>query len=396
MGKTSKGKKHIEWTWIEDNSALDRAVKEWKKFPDLAVDTEFIRETSYFPDLCLIQVATMDHVWLIDTLSIDPETADSFREILLDPKVLKIMHAAYADQEAIYWAFGIVATPVFDTSVGAALAGIGDQVGLGKLARELVGVDLPKGQARAKWKDRPLPEHLGEYAAGDVAYLVDMSRRLLDKLSKLGREDWAIEAGQILVEDIDPEPRDFAIEMVNGLDLDAAASGRFIAMVIWREEAARNENIPRLWVLRQDVLLSLAKVNPKNQEQLRSFRGMTKYQLNKWSDDILEALHNAEPFKRSARRERMDSDKLAGYTDFLKSWLNWIARKLEISPRYLMTKDQILMLLCNADQSEAEWVKRGILSENSVKLIGKELRECLEGKRAMVIQNGEPCFIELP
>src|SRR3954464_14479302 len=170
----------------------------------IAFDTEFIRESTFFPIVEIIQVATKSESWLVDAQAFkrnyrsgNPQAFDPALNPLLsvftNPKILKIVHAAQGDQECLFTSFGVVASPTLDTAVAASLCGYGDGIGLGKLLKSVLDVVVTKGHARTNWSVRPLPEQLLDYAHADVIYLVNLGRILLAKLDEIGRKKWALE-----------------------------------------------------------------------------------------------------------------------------------------------------------------------------------------------------------
>src|SRR4051812_44168405 len=183
---------------------LRELAEELKGQSIIAFDTEFIRESTFFPIVEIIQVATRDKTWLVDAQAFKKgyrpgpnggydSGLDPLLEVFKDPNILKIVHAAQGDQECLYTSFGVVASPTLDTAVAASLCGYGDGIGLGKLLKSVLDVVVTKGHARTNWSVRPLPEQLLEYAHADVIYLVELGKKLLDHLDQAGRRNWALE-----------------------------------------------------------------------------------------------------------------------------------------------------------------------------------------------------------
>lgn len=374
--------------------ALETLCQKLKKESVLAVDTEFIRETTFFPKIALIQIGTDQEVFLIDPLKFTPEGLSPLVEILTDPKIVKVIHAAYSDQECFYWTFGKVAFPVLDTAVASALLGMGENIGLSKLARELIGIHLPKGRARAKWLMRPLPDELLHYAEEDVRHLVELYRNLMERLEKRNRVDWAFEESEVDPKVFEETPENMAAKIGKNAHLDLKAQPALIELVRWREKRAREANLPRQWVADNEILLSLSRVRPKNIEELRLFRGLNPKEIQKAGDGILHAISVAQtvevkrpetPFPPRGSQAKLSDHAL----DFIHTYMAYLANHHSISPRFLLTGAQAEILGFYKDATIEEWVKYGIISERAAKLIGPELRGILDGDKALTLKNGE-------
>lgn len=366
----------------------------------IAVDTEFIRETTFFPKIALIQIGTEDEVFLVDPVNMTAEELAPLVEILCDEKIVKVMHAAYADQECFYWAFGRVAEKVFDTSVAAALLGMGENIGLSKLSREVLGIHLPKGRARAKWLMRPLPRELSHYAEEDVRHLVRLYDNLVGRLGKKGRTDWAFEEGRIEPESFEEPPSSIAKKIGKNANLDARGQATLTELVRWRENRAREANLPRQWVSDNDILLSLSRVRPKTLDELKTFRGLNAKEVQRSGASILEAIHVAEgvalPEGEVLNSPREFKTKLSEHVlDFIHTYMSYLAHHHGISPRFLLTSAQADLLGLYPTASVEEWVANGVLSERAAKLIGIELRGLLDGEKALALKEGDLSILDL-
>ena len=241
-------------TWIDDEDSLESMLK--SPSGALMLDTEFIRERTYHPRLCLVQVRLENRIALIDPLAeIDLEPlwqAIDEREI--------VMHAARQDLEILRLATGRLPARVFDTQIAAALAGFPAQIGYGSLVTELLGVDLPKAHTRTDWSVRPLPRGPLAYAADDVRYLPALVELLTGRLVESGRLDWAREDSARLLDPslYDARPDD-AWQRVKGLGrLSSLGQQRARAIAAWRESTAIERNLPRQWIIRDAELLAVA------------------------------------------------------------------------------------------------------------------------------------------
>lgn len=383
---------------IQDPREIADVARALEAAPFVGIDTEFIRETTFFPKIALIQLSTEKAAWLLDPTTMGNKDLEPVLETLKNPSILKLMHAAYADQECLYWAYGFVAEPVLDTAVAAALTGYGDNVGLGKLLRDVLGVSLPKGRARVKWLARPLPAELLQYAEQDVLHLVPLARTLEEKLKRLNRWDWAMEESLVPILAFETPPEETAKRMAKSGHLDAATFPVLVELLRWREGRARSANMPRAWVADNETLIALAKVRPGTIEQLKSFRGLHGREVERSGKAILDAVKlgkEKEPdpsmmFTRSAPVER--EDHLA---EFIRTYVSFLADKHAIALRYLINTGKA-HALANAEVGDSKkWVEEGILSRHAAELIGPEIEALLSGRRGLILKNGRVEILSL-
>jgi len=256
--------------WIDDEATLARLVAALAGASIAAVDTEFVREKTYYPQLCLIQIATADHVACVDCLApldLTPLFAELFR-----PDFVWVLHSARQDLEVVWQRANRMPPHLIDTQVAAALLGYPPQVGLEGLLKRTLDVELGESFARTDWSRRPLPEAPLRYALDDVRYLLSAWQQLDDGLAKLGRRDWAREdCARILAE---PPVADATavwarIKGVHGLSLASQCAA--LALVRWREAAAQRSDRPRRWLLADEVLLAIAAALPRDAEALGAF-----------------------------------------------------------------------------------------------------------------------------
>ncbi len=393
-------------TTAEEITDLSRKLEPEKV---ISFDTEFIRESTFYPIVEIIQVATETESWLVDAQAFkkraksatnsppnSPSSYDPGLQPLLDiftnPQILKIVHAAQGDQECLYTSFGVVASPTLDTAVAASLCGYGDGIGLARLLQIVLNVAVKKGHARTNWSVRPLPEHLLNYAHEDVKYLVLLGKKLLDQLDTLKRKPWALELSAKYEDkslyEIDVEK--MAHKLARGRRLDPKAYATLFALVKWREERIKKLNLPRRWVADDNVLLDLAQVKPKDMPHLSSFRGLNKGELKASGELILEIIARAteevEPHFARPEKALVPTQSEAQVLDLLKCFVNILADAHHVAPKHLMTSNQLLPLLRNKVENEADLRSLGILSEEANRLIGKELLEFVQGKKALWIK----------
>jgi ribonuclease D len=225
----------------------------------IGVDTEFLRERTFFPKLCLLQLAAGGRIWCVDTLRVG--SLDPLMPVLTAPGARKVIHAARQDLEAVYLSAKRVMTPIFDTQIAAGCIGLKPQVGYAELVKTLLDVAIPKGQTRTDWSKRPLTREQLEYAADDVLYLGEVASRLSSRLRELQREHWVAE-DCLALEDrrlYEPDPAD-AWGRLRGLaQLSPASRVRAKAIAVWREKIARSRDLPRAWILPDIAIYAVAE-----------------------------------------------------------------------------------------------------------------------------------------
>jgi len=259
---------------ITDTASLDAFCKRLADTPFITVDTEFMREKTYWPILCLVQVAGPEEAWAIDALAPGIDLTPLF-DLLDNPNVLKVFHAARQDLEIFYHLMGHLPTPLFDTQVAAMVCGFGDSVGYQTLISKLTKARIDKSSRFTDWSLRPLSERQISYALSDVTHLRDAYRKLDHKLKTNKRADWLDEEMAVLTarETYDPDPNEsFRRIKARGANPRLLAVLRELAA--WRENDARKRDLPRNRILRDDALLEIAHHTPKSVKELSRTRGL--------------------------------------------------------------------------------------------------------------------------
>lgn len=320
----------------------------------LAFDTEFIRESTFYPKLEILQIATPDAAWLIDCAALSPKELRPILDVFTDPKILKIVHAAHGDQECLLSAYDILAAPLFDTAVGASLCGLGDNIGLSNLIRAILGIELPKGYARTNWSKRPLPKPVLEYALLDVKHLIDVSEILFEKLDKSGRRDWALELSKRFEDRklFEVPPEDIAKRLAQSGKFNIRDYAVLYELVKWRETRVREINVPRRWIAEDGVLIDLAKIKPTTAEQLQGFRGLSKGETKPpHSDRILNAVKRGQEsqddvpteIKRRSYLQPTSEENLG--LDLLRVCLTLLSNEFHIASKHIVNPQNLLPLL---------------------------------------------------
>ncbi len=317
----------------------------------IAIDTEFMRERTYFPVLCLIQVALSDSIWSIDALVLEDLTP--LFAALYSPSRAKVLHAARQDLEIFFNKTGRIPTPLFDTQIAAALLGRPDQIAYAGLVSEFFSIELDKTSSRTNWAQRPLTKSQLEYAADDVRYLTELQRRLTEELRYRGRESWLEEecSGLSDVARYENEPG-AAWRRVKGVArLGRVELGIARALAAWRERSARSRNLPRGWVLKDDRLIALARAAPRSKPDLLGVDGLSPGLIRRYADELLETINGVDmdfldPVQPQSRR-LTDSGKSLVH-DLLNE-LRKRASASEVSVGLLATRRDVEAAVCGRD-----------------------------------------------
>ncbi len=254
--------------WVDRQDELPALAHTLAAAASIGLDTEFLRERTFFPKLCLLQLEAGGVVWCVDTLM--DGGLDALVPALTAPQTRKVIHAARQDLEAFYLTTKRVISPVFDTQIAAGCVGLKPQIGYAELVNTLLDVTIPKGQTRTDWSKRPLTPAQLDYAADDVLYLGAIAERLTERLRMLGREQWAAEdcAGLEDPRLYEPEPSQ-AWERLRGIDqLNPVPRARAKSLAIWREKLARTKDLPRAWIISDPAIFAVAQANPATRAAL--------------------------------------------------------------------------------------------------------------------------------
>ena len=302
--------------WISDPAVLQAHLA--NPPAHVGLDTEFIREKTFWPQLALVQLAIGDEILLIDPLV--PGMCEPLAALLGDPAVLKVMHSASEDLVAFKRACGVVPAPLFDTQVAAALAGIGGGMGYQRLVQERLGVALPKGETRSDWLRRPLSPSQLEYAADDVHYLDALYTDLAARLDALHRRDWLDEdtARMRAAASETGNERWPHLSLRSAQFLDAAGQRRLLRLLRWRDAYARDHDRPRNWILDNELATSLARNPPIDRAGLQRELDAQPKAPRSLGDAIWQALQTALPDEAqapSARFEERDKATLRRLQD---------------------------------------------------------------------------------
>ncbi len=313
----------------------------------VALDTEFMREKTYFPQLCLIQLATPDVVACVDPLALSD--LRPLMTALYRPQLLKVLHSARQDQEIFFGLTGKPLAPVFDTQIAAALTGHDTNIGYAALVKSVTGTHLPKAHTRANWAARPLAPGMLDYAADDVRHLRALYTHFRQSLSALGRQQWLQEDCERLTDPAlyanDPDLAYLRIKKGHALPPDKQPALRELAA--WRESTARQHDLPRNWVLRDAILLELARAVPQTTAQLQHIPGLDKAVRAKWGVSLLAAIargQSAEPARLWQQPHRMTPEEKRLRDEALDE-METVAAELGMTPAAIASRNDIKQLV---------------------------------------------------
>ena len=367
--------------WIATDAALASLCARLETSGWLAVDTEFMRERTYYPQLCLVQVATADRVACVDVLAI--QSLEPLFALLQNPRIIKVLHSARQDLEMFFHLSARVPAPIFDTQIAASFAGFPDQAGYASVVQGLLGITLEKTHTRADWSRRPLPEAVVRYAADDVRYLRDIYLRLRSELEANGRLPWLESANTALTDPAvyRPDP-DTAWQRLRGLQrLKPRQFAAAKALAAWRERQAMTKNLPRQWVLKDEVLTDMARQLPADPDALQAIRGMQESLLRKHGEEWLALiLHAGSDVKPEALPERLAARDEA-LVDVLMALVRIQSTAANVSAAQLTTRGELEQLVRGRRDL-------AVLQGWRMETAGKALLDLLDGKTTLAVHNG--------
>lgn len=337
----------FEIIWVKDNITLASYCKQWQQLPVITLDTEFLRETTFFPIAGLIQLYDGKQPYLIDPLTIDDWSA--MANLLANPRVVKVLHACTEDLELLYQLTHVVIRPVFDTQLAAAFLGMGITLGYSALVNRLLNIDLSKEEKRSNWLKRPLSNDQEQYAAADVVYLVDLYEYLLRQLTE-PKLSWLYQDTLALAEHMatTPNPQLLYRDSRQAWCLSSQQLAVLQALFAWREEQARSHNIARGRLLKEASIVAMAKFQPQTLEALSRIPHMHPKIVRTDGEILLTLIKKALQTPKEAWPARMVKPLPKGCGSLakeLKGLTYQKAKELAICPELLWRKRAIEALL---------------------------------------------------
>jgi ribonuclease D len=318
--------------WIDRNDELPPLAALLESQSAIGVDTEFLRERTFFPKLCLLQLAADGKIWCVDTLR--GHGLDDLVPALTALQTRKVIHAARQDLEAFYLTTKRVISPVFDTQIAAGCIGLKPQVGYAELVNTLLEITIPKGQTRTDWSKRPLTREQLEYAADDVLYLTDLAERLTARLKQLGREHWATEDCAALQDPRLYEP-DMALawERLRGIgQLNPLPRARAKRLAVWREKLA--------------AIFAVAQGNPATRAALSSLPAMPANFNEGFAAGLLRTLHEeSSEIDEAPSQDGRPTPEQKALADRLGKIVDARATELKVSAELLAPRGELKALV---------------------------------------------------
>ena len=375
---------------ITDSESLLRLCERLSTSKFVAVDTEFMRENTFWPDLCLVQIGNQDEAAAIDPKAEGMDLTPLLNLLVNNENVLKVFHAGGQDLEIIYNLTGGTPFPLFDTQVAAMALGLGEQVGYSNLVESLLGKALDKGARFTDWGRRPLDARQIDYAIGDVTHLAALFPRMLEKLRKTGRGDWLDQEMERLA-----NPANYANEpalawkRVKIASRKAEVLGRLKAVAAWRELEARSKNLPRGRIMKDETLADIASHPPASQEALARVRGLSPgWKANDIGARLMDALASAHPLPASEMPARDDRQPGLGkegalVADLLKLLLKIRARESNVAAKLIARSEELELLA--AGKRDGLSILQGWRYDE----FGRDALDLVEGRLAFAIRDGK-------
>ncbi len=355
----------------------------------ITIDTEFMREKTYYPKLCLIQISDPDkNAVAIDPLTGNPDLSPLF-ELLTNKNILKVFHAARQDLEIFYNLMNKVVTPFFDTQIAAMVCGYGDSVGYNNLVFDITGKKIDKGPQFMDWSHRPMSEKQINYALGDVTHLCDIYRHLEKELNNRGRMSWLEQEEKILGNPATYENNPYdAWKRVKIRSPSRKTLAVLRELAAWREKQAQELNIPKNRVLRDDTLTDMASQAPQNKGQLKKIRGISKELADGRTGEALltcidKALKTPQEEWPKARKRKTISPQASATIDILKMLLKIKSTESEVAAKLLASQSDLeaIALDDNADVPALKGWRREVFGQDALDL--------KNGKSAIGLKDGK-------
>jgi ribonuclease D len=329
-------------SWIETSAELEGLLSAHRGHEQVAVDTEFRRRDTFYPQVALLQLCWGGAAYLVDPLQLDE--LDALRGFLTDPAQIKCLHSASEDLEVFEHWLQVLPSPLFDTQRAAALLGLGGGLGYRAIVAQFFEVDLPKEETQSDWLQRPLTPSQAEYAAQDVSYLYPIGVQLLERAEAMGRKGWILEEGARMTPGGKPPLSKFK----TAYRLPPKQQAVLASVVNWRETEARQLDRPRSWILNDKLVMALAQAMPASITDLHRIEGIPAGFVRRAGDKLLAQIALAEAAPDAAMHKdivvplsRTDREVLSRLSERLKS----LAETLQVPPEVLMPKSELERLI---------------------------------------------------
>ncbi len=381
-------------TPITTTAELAAACSRLSANPVITVDTEFLRETTYYPLLCVVQMASADEAVVIDALAEGIDLAPFF-ELMANESVTKVFHAARQDIEIVWHRAGILPHPVFDTQIAAMVLGYGDSIAYDQLVERITGHRPDKTHRFTDWSRRPLSDEQLVYAVSDVTHLRDVYQALSASLTRRGRSEWVKEEMEILT-----SPRTYESDPVNAWERlkTRVRKPKELAVLMevaaWREAEAQKRNVPRGRILKDETLGEIATQAPTSPEKLAALRSLPKgFDRSRWGQDIVAAVQRglARDPHSLPKLERPRSNANGSATvELLKVLLRMTAEQHGVAAKVIATVDDLEQIAADdaADVGAMSGWRRALFGESALAL--------KHGRLSLAMEKGRVISVERP
>ncbi|QPC44726.1 ribonuclease D [Kaustia mangrovi] len=382
---------------ITNTEQLDIVCAELAREPFVAVDTEFMRETTYWPNLCLIQMAGESHEVIVDPLADGIDLGPFFR-LMADEGVVKVFHSARQDLEIVYQRGDVIPAPLFDTQIAAMVCGFGEQIGYENIVRKLAGAQIDKTSRFTDWSRRPLSDKQLKYAISDVTHLRTVYRKLKTELEQSGRAPWLKEEMATLTspDTYRAEPAE-AWRRLKFRARNKKALGVFIEVAAWREREAQERNVPRNRILKDDALSEIAVHAPADAASLRQLRAVPRgFADSRHADRLIRAIEEGRARDPSSLPDVADDrggprENVGVLGDVLKLALKVVCEREGVAAKIIASAAELEMLAAddNADIPALKGWRRQLFGETALALKHGKLAIVIDGKRPRIVARDE-------
>jgi ribonuclease D len=377
---------------ITTTSELAATCSRMAAHPFVTVDTEFLRETTYYPLLCVAQMASPEEAVVVDTLAPGIDLSP-FYALMANEEVMKVFHAARQDIEIVWHAAKLIPHPIFDTQVAAMVLGYGDSISYDQLVQRITGDTLDKSHRFTDWTRRPLSSAQLSYAISDVTHLRDVYLALVDDLQRRGRADWVEDEMGVLT-----SPDTYRMEPENAWQRlkTRVRKPKELAVLIevaaWREREAQSRDVPRSRVLKDEVIADIAVQAPTTTEKLKHLRSLPKgFERSRWGEAIVAAVERglARDMKTLPLQSRTQpAPNGAAVVELLKVLLRMISEHHHVAAKVIATVDDLERIA--ADDN----AKVPALAGWRLELFGEKALALKHGKLALAIEKGKVAIVE--
>ena len=380
--------------YINSPEQLPKLCEQIQQASWIALDTEFLREKTYYPKFCLLQIATLDWVACVDPIAL-PDLSTLF-DAIYNPATVKVFHSCRQDLKIFFQMTGKLPEPIFDTQIAAPLLGFQDNPGYAMLVSSLLNVNLTKAHTRADWSKRPLNDDEIDYAADDVIYLCQIYQIMTQKLTELGRIDWLKQDFAEVTNpdhyEVKPEKAWLRIKGQNKLTGKQLSIIQTVAE--WREKTAQVEDRPKNWLLRDELLFDLAKLQPETINDLATVRGISERAVQRYGKELCQLItiaKNRPPIPLTLKdRPAKKTQQQEAILDILTALVRIRAEENELNPTILASRKDLEALLFNGDDECPllhGW-RYAMAGRELVGLLKGELLLGIEADRLSIIANG--------